>query len=100
AAATYEAAFAMTVPPPVIAANRALLSALVATNWLGQNTPAIAAQEGVYEAMWAADGAGGAGGDGGWLFGNGRKENPCPRHASGFSRLDLGYLTGAGVGWG
>jgi PPE-repeat protein len=27
----YETAFAMTVPPPVIAANRSLLAALVAT---------------------------------------------------------------------
>ncbi|MGH3530925.1 MAG: PPE family protein, partial [Mycobacterium sp.] len=43
AAAAYEAAFAMTVPPPVIAANRSLLMSLVATNVLGQNTPAIAA---------------------------------------------------------
>ncbi|WP_156764292.1 PPE family protein, partial [Mycobacterium sp. E3247] len=38
AAAAYEAAFAMTVPPPVIAANRAQLMALIATNFLGQNT--------------------------------------------------------------
>jgi len=45
AAAAYEAAFAATVPPPVIAANRAQLMALIATNILGQNTPAIAATE-------------------------------------------------------
>ena len=45
AAAGYETAFAMTVPPPVIAANRSLLAALVATNFFGQNTPAIAATE-------------------------------------------------------
>jgi PPE-repeat protein len=32
----------MTVPPPVVAANRAELMMLVATNFLGQNTPAIA----------------------------------------------------------
>ena len=38
AAAAYEAAFAMTVPPAVIAANRAQLMALIATNILGQNT--------------------------------------------------------------
>ncbi|EUA85874.1 PPE family protein [Mycobacterium ulcerans str. Harvey] len=37
-AAAYEAAFAMTVPPPVVAANRSLLAALVATNFLGINT--------------------------------------------------------------
>jgi PPE-repeat protein len=48
AAAAYEAAFAMTVPPPVIAANRALLMALIATNFFGQNTPAIAATEAHY----------------------------------------------------
>jgi PPE-repeat protein len=39
AAAAYEAAFAATVAPPVIAANRARLTALIATNILGQNTP-------------------------------------------------------------
>ena len=38
----------MTVPPPVIAANRSLLMALVATNFLGQNTAAIAATEAQY----------------------------------------------------
>jgi PPE-repeat protein len=43
AAAAYETAFAMTVPPAVIAANRTLLMTLIATNVLGQNTPAIAA---------------------------------------------------------
>jgi PPE-repeat protein len=57
AAAAYEAAFAATVPPPVIAANRAQLAALVATNVLGQNTAAIAATESQYAAMWAQDAA-------------------------------------------
>ena len=56
-AAAYEAAFAMTVPPPLIAANRAQLAALVATNILGQNTPAIAATEAHYGEMWAQDAA-------------------------------------------
>ncbi|ORV98386.1 PPE family protein [Mycobacterium kyorinense] len=56
-AAAFEAAFAMTVPPPVIAANRAQLAALVATNFLGQNTPAIAATEAHYMEMWAQDAA-------------------------------------------
>jgi PPE-repeat protein len=55
AAAAYEAAFAMTVPPPVIAANRAQLMALIATNFLGQNTPAIMATEAHYGEMWAQD---------------------------------------------
>src|SRR5271156_374210 len=53
----YEAAFAMTVPPPVIAANRALLMALIATNFFGQNTPAIMATEALYAEMWAQDAA-------------------------------------------
>jgi PPE-repeat protein len=57
AAAAYEAAFAATVPPPVIAANRALLMMLIATNILGQNTPAIAATEAHYMEMWAQDAA-------------------------------------------
>jgi PPE-repeat protein len=57
AVAAYEAAFAATVPPPVIAANRALLASLVATNILGQNTPAIAATEAHYAEMWAQDAA-------------------------------------------
>lgn len=56
-AAAYEAAYAMTVPPPVIAANRAQLAALVATNILGQNTPAIMATEALYGEMWAQDAA-------------------------------------------
>jgi PPE-repeat protein len=57
AAAAYEAAFAMTVPPAVIAANRALLMALIATNFLGQNTAAIMATEAQYMEMWAQDAA-------------------------------------------
>ena len=55
AAAAYEAAFAMTVPPAVIAANRSLLMTLIATNVLGQNTAAIAATEVNYAEMWAQD---------------------------------------------
>jgi PPE-repeat protein len=57
AAAAYEAAFAMTVPPAVVAANRAQLMALIATNILGQNTPAIMATEAHYAEMWAQDSA-------------------------------------------
>ncbi len=57
AAGAYETAFAATVPPPVIAANRALLMALIATNIFGQNTPAIAAAEAQYLEMWAQDAA-------------------------------------------
>jgi PPE-repeat protein len=57
AAGAFETAFAATVPPPVIAANRALLMSLIATNILGQNTPAIAATEAHYAEMWAQDAA-------------------------------------------
>ena len=57
AAGAYEAAFSMTVPPAVIAANRTLLMTLVATNVLGQNTAAIAATETEYAEMWAQDAA-------------------------------------------
>ncbi|WP_243703347.1 PPE family protein [Mycobacterium marinum] len=55
AAAAFEAAFAMTVPPNVVAANRVQLLTLVATNFLGINTPAIAATEAEYAEMWAQD---------------------------------------------
>jgi PPE-repeat protein len=57
AATAFEAAFAMTVPPPVVAANRTQLATLVATNVFGQNTPAIAANEAQYAEMWAQDAA-------------------------------------------
>jgi PPE-repeat protein len=55
AAAAYHAAFAMTVPPAEIAANRTQLASLVATNIYGQNTAAIAAAETQYGEMWAQD---------------------------------------------
>jgi PPE-repeat protein len=57
AATAYETAFAMTVPPPEVATNRAQLAMLVATNVIGQNTPAIAATEALYGEMWAQDAA-------------------------------------------
>lgn len=57
AAGAYEAARTTTVPPLVIAANRSLQETLVATNILGQNTPAIAATEFHYSEMWAQDAA-------------------------------------------
>ncbi|QUR67569.1 PPE family protein [Mycobacterium spongiae] len=55
AAGAYESAFAATVPPAVIAANRAQLMTLIATNICGQNTAAIAANEAQYADMWAQD---------------------------------------------
>jgi PPE-repeat protein len=57
AASAFEAAFAMTVPPPEIAANRTELMSLVATNLFGQNTPAISVNEAQYGEMWAQDAA-------------------------------------------
>ena len=55
AASAYQVAFTTMVPPPVIAANRTQLASLTATNILGQNTPAIAANEAQYGEMWAQD---------------------------------------------
>ncbi|BBY08720.1 PPE family protein [Mycobacterium noviomagense] len=55
AAAAYEAAFAQTVPPPVIAANRARFTLLAVRNVIGQNSHDIAAIEGRYDEMWAQD---------------------------------------------
>ena len=55
AAAAFEVAIAATVPPPVVAANRVMLTALIATNFFGQNTPAIALTEAQYMQMWAQD---------------------------------------------
>ncbi len=57
AAAAYDSAFAATVPPPVVEANRSELESLVATNIFGQNSPAIAANEAQYSRMWAQDAA-------------------------------------------
>jgi PPE-repeat protein len=57
AASAFETAFAATVPPPLIAANRAQLATLVATNFLGVNTAAIMATEAQYAEMWAQDAA-------------------------------------------
>jgi PPE-repeat protein len=57
AVTAYETAFAATVPPPVIAANRAALASLISTNIFGHNTAAIAATEAHYARMWAQDSA-------------------------------------------
>jgi hypothetical protein len=57
AAAAYEAAFAATVHPSVVAANREQLTSLIASNVFGQNAPAIAATEAQYAEMWAEDAA-------------------------------------------
>src|SRR6516164_2714317 len=54
-ASAYEAAFTMTVDPAEIVANRIQTMSLIASNILGQNTPAIAAREAHYGEMWAQD---------------------------------------------
>lgn len=55
AATAFETAMTATVHPAAVAANRVSLTSLVATNFLGQNTPAIAATEFDYLEMWAQD---------------------------------------------
>lgn len=57
AATAYEAAHAATVSPEAVAANRAQQAMLQATNLLGQNLAAIAANEAEYMQMWAQDAA-------------------------------------------
>lgn len=57
AVAAYQAAYAATVNPALIAYNRSELSTLSATNILGQNTAAIMANEAEYSEMWATDAA-------------------------------------------
>jgi PPE-repeat protein len=57
AASAYQTAFASTVPPPMVAANRSQLTTLIATNLFGLNTQAIAANEAQYGEMWAQDAA-------------------------------------------
>lgn len=55
AAALFDTALTATVHPAAVTANRVSLMSLVATNFLGQNTPAIAATELDYQEMWAQD---------------------------------------------
>ncbi|CAJ1494820.1 PPE domain-containing protein [[Mycobacterium] kokjensenii] len=57
AAAAFETARAATVPPAAVSTNRVQQAALVATNILGINTPAIAALDAHYAQMWAQDAA-------------------------------------------
>jgi len=58
AAGAYQTAYASMVPPPVITANRTELATLVANNFLGQNTGAIAQNEAEYLDMWIQDALG------------------------------------------
>ncbi|HYX99624.1 MAG TPA: PPE family protein [Mycobacterium sp.] len=57
ATAAYEQAFAATVAPPLVAANRAETAAAVQANVFGQYTPLIAQLEAQYGQMWAQDAA-------------------------------------------
>jgi PPE-repeat protein len=57
ATAAYEQAFAATVAPPLIAANRAQTAAATQANVFGQYTPLIAQLEAQYSEMWAQDSA-------------------------------------------
>ena len=57
AVAAFDTAFALTVPPALVTANRTRFAALVKANIVGQNTPAIAATEAEYSDMWAQDAA-------------------------------------------
>lgn len=51
----FETAFASVIPPAQIAENRTELATLIATNFMGVNTPAIAANEAEYSEFWAQD---------------------------------------------
>ncbi len=55
AALAFEGAQVATVPLPEVLANRARLLVLIATNFLGVNTAAIAQTELEYVEMWAQD---------------------------------------------
>ena len=55
AAGAYQSAYASMVPLPLIEANRTELATLVANNFLGQNTGAIATNEAEYLDMWIQD---------------------------------------------
>ena len=50
-----DAGEAFVAHPSLVAANRTTSAALVATNVLGQNAPAIASTEAHYAEMWAQD---------------------------------------------
>ncbi|OBI75581.1 PPE family protein [Mycobacterium asiaticum] len=55
AATAFETALTATVHPAAVTANRVSLATLIATNFLGLNTPAIFANEFDYLEMWAQD---------------------------------------------
>ncbi|MEE6178428.1 PPE family protein [Mycobacterium sp. 050134] len=57
AAAAFEAARGSIALPAEVAANRARLAQLLATNWLGTNLVPIAETEAQYEGMWVRNSA-------------------------------------------
>ncbi len=70
AVSVFEEALAATVHPAMVAANRAQVASLVASNLFGQNAPAIAALESLYE-CYVGPGCSGHGGLLRWGFGGG-----------------------------
>lgn len=54
-AAEFEAVRVAMVHPELVAANRSNFVSLVLSNIFGQNAPAIASAEALYEEMWALD---------------------------------------------
>jgi PPE-repeat protein len=54
-AAAYEAAFAATIPPPLIAANESATATAIATNFMGVNSAIIAALQAEYQEFWVQD---------------------------------------------
>ncbi len=104
-ASAFEAARAATVHPMLVAANRNAFVQLVLSNLFGQNAPAIAAAEAMYEQMWAADVAAMVGYHGGasaaaarrrWWGRWGRRCRRRPRHrrntAGGGERIGDGFV--------
>src|ERR1035441_5946095 len=57
AAAAFNSVRAAVVPTGEVAANRARLAQLLATNGFGRNLPAIAETEAEYQSMWANNSA-------------------------------------------
>jgi PPE-repeat protein len=55
AVSAHQAALTAIVPPPLIAANRALQRSLARENCLAQTSPAIADLDAEYEQMWVRD---------------------------------------------
>ncbi|GLE54289.1 PPE family protein [Mycobacterium montefiorense] len=53
----FDQARAMAVHPATVYANRSQMRKHAATNYFGQNSPAIAADEAAYSEMWAQDAA-------------------------------------------